>query len=290
MKHLKLYTLLLASILIIGCSEDDPAPATPPTGSVVESITAESGNEITFTGEFADAQGLKSITLSNADLGLDKAVADLVEGASTYTLSEAFAIDAEQAPRDYGVVITVTNIRNLSETFITTITVTEPACDQEVSVFHDTFNTTDHTSTWDGYTDWDYGVTDDVHLSIAGDKLTITGDFIWWWATTATLTLVENIATPGEGTIDFGDTPIWVPTLPDEYGDCYYSDCNFYNGYDTYPDIEYHITQTDDLEASTYNNCEGVMTLVFNMEYRARGSSDELTHDAIVWTVLTINP
>lgn len=279
MKHLKLYTLLIASAFFIGCSEDDPAPATPPTGSVVESITGETGSEITFTGEFADAQGLKSILIENAELGLNITVDPA--GAKTYSMSEAFTISAEQERiGDYGAQIKVTNISDLTEIFITTVTVTEPVCQQEVSVFHDATTTSDHKSTWEDYTEWEYGVTEDINISISGDQLTITGDFIWWWATTATATIVENPATPGVGTLDWGTEPIY---LVDH--DSYYDDGNYYE------DAEAYMVVNDTHDPSTYNSCDGVITINFDFMFNdcIGCGTDDLVLDATVWTVLTIN-
>ncbi|MEP3390353.1 MAG: hypothetical protein ABJO02_19325 [Reichenbachiella sp.] len=248
---MKSFTLLkyCLAVLILGlvsCEEEVGFPvdeqevvASKPTGSGIgEDVTLEPGSSLTITGVFVDAQGLTSVTIVNADLGLNETIN--LDGALTYELSHTFTVPTDATPGDHVVVITVTNNVELSTAYNQTITIPEPppACLDDYTVFDG--ENINGTSSNGAYADDPYEVS--FTGSVAGDKITLTGEYTNYQGNTLTMQAV-----PGED--DTAGTLVWTEELL---------------GSDGY--AIYHAIPTPG-KTSTYNACTGEMTIYYDYEW-----------------------
>jgi len=98
----------------------------PEATGLTQNITASPGDEITLSGTITDAQGLFSIGLQNAGIGLDETI-DLPDAPNEYTLNYTYTIpqDAEQIVHNGAV--TVSNIAGRSAIFNIQINLTGQA-------------------------------------------------------------------------------------------------------------------------------------------------------------------
>ena len=203
------YFLLLLA-LIVGCSDNEDTPITPPSGNVTSSLTIEAGSEGTITGSFSDDIGIATITISNSDLNLDQSID--AGGGTSYSLSATLAIDANTSAGVYDVLVTVVNTGNVSADFTVSLTVTEPCPAQS-------FNeglaeaAVDFTEANEDYNFDDYSATfSDIAIAINDDcnVLTLTGDFLDWQSTIdesftpeLNLTIVPGVNGPTSGNLTF---------------------------------------------------------------------------------------
>lgn len=89
--------------------------ATPPTVNVNLDFKALPGETLTFEGTISDEQGLTSIKLVNAGIGLDHTI-DLPEHPKSYDLSFEYAIPNETEMRSHNGTIAVENIASRKTT------------------------------------------------------------------------------------------------------------------------------------------------------------------------------
>lgn len=111
--------------MISSCSEDSADPATPPTIQADSPIDANAGTEITFTGTLTDAVGVKSLSIVNADLGLD-ANLTASDNPTSIPIEYSFTIPAATAEGSYDVVLTVANTSDLTAQAVVTVNVSVP--------------------------------------------------------------------------------------------------------------------------------------------------------------------
>ncbi|MGL1888128.1 MAG: DUF4625 domain-containing protein [Reichenbachiella sp.] len=124
---LKIMSLALLFVigLITSCSDDSSTPATSPTIEADSPIDANAGTEITFTGTLSDDAGIKSLTIVNEELGLN---ANLTtnDNPTTIPIEYSFTIPAATAEGSYDVVLTVTNISDLTSNTTVVVNVSVP--------------------------------------------------------------------------------------------------------------------------------------------------------------------
>jgi hypothetical protein len=212
----------------------------PPTGSVGGNIAAQPDEVIAITGSFSDVQGLSEITIQNADLGIDQTI--MLSGEAMYELNEEFTIPTMTMEGDYPVQINVTNIEGLSVEFSINVSISIGACMDDFTVFDGVSLTANaDIPATDGSFD-PYMFTNTVEASLDGDKLTLSGDFIDFFDTQLTVTMVPDDMDATVGTVTFSEEDIGMHT----------------DGY------TYRLVSPQD---GVYDACAGTFTVYYDMEY-----------------------
>ena len=239
------FALLL--ITLVSCEEEVGFPITEeeqlakskPSGEGIgEDLTLEPGQSITITGVFVDAQGISSVTIKNAELGLDESIS--LKDVLTYELSYEFSIPLDATPGDHVIAITVSNIVELNTVYNQTVTVPEPppACLEDYTVFDGEF--INGSASNGGYTDDPFDIS--FVGSVSGDKITLTGEYTNYQGNTLTVQAI-----PGDDNTE--GTLVWEEELL---------------GSDGY--AIYHAIPTAG-KTSTYNACTGEMTIYYDYEW-----------------------
>jgi len=92
----------------------------PVSDDMVSNINASPGEEITFTGTILDIQGLSSIVISGATIGLDETI-ELAGNPTEYVLNFPFTLSGDVEKTTHTVTITIDNIRNRTITYNVTL-------------------------------------------------------------------------------------------------------------------------------------------------------------------------
>lgn len=92
----------------------------PSSSDMVSSINATPGDEIAFTGTIIDIQGLTSIEIAGATLGLEESI-ELPNNPTEYNLNFPFKVSVDAEKKTHNIVITANNVRNRTETFNVTV-------------------------------------------------------------------------------------------------------------------------------------------------------------------------
>jgi hypothetical protein len=252
MKNLRIFLIGMLTVVLISCGDDDEILVAPtaPTGSV-SAASAVSGESVTLTGNFSDAQGLSSIVIVGSDLGINSTIT--LAGELSYAMSEEASIPAGTAAGSYDVSVTVKNTEELTESLTITVTVSDPPCTDTIAEFAG--KTVSGTSSSYGYDPFDPSFT----VTIDGDQLTLAGAVSDYHGSDLTVTVVPDSEDPTKGTLT------WTEEL---LGD------------DGYGAI-YHLIPTVDL-VSTYDACAGTMTIYSTYEWNYEaGAGWEHWYDAV---------
>ncbi|MFY0624905.1 MAG: hypothetical protein JXR07_01340 [Reichenbachiella sp.] len=249
MKRLITQTKLLSALILLSvcmsCEEDMGLPpgnipeSAPTATNIGEDEILEPGDEIVFTGNFVDAQGLTSITIVNAEMSLDENIT--LNNELIYELEHPFTIPANTVPGEYPAVITATNNVGISQAYTRNISIPEPppACLEDHTVF-DGENIEGMASNG-AYADDPFAVT--LGASVTGDMITLTGDYTNYQGNTLTVQAVPDGDDTTNGTL------VWTEELL---------------GSDGY--AIYHAIPTPGT-TSTYNACTGALTIYYDYEW-----------------------
>ncbi len=119
------FTFLLAATILFAC-EDDKAPGTPPTAdNVTNEIKAEPGDDIVFEGTFSVEDGFSKISLSNAEIILDKQIV-FANHVTKYYLDYKFTVPEDASLQIYDVTITAESLSGSNKTFTTKVDIATP--------------------------------------------------------------------------------------------------------------------------------------------------------------------
>ncbi len=218
----------------------------PPSGSVVENVSAIVGESFNITGSINDVQGLSSISIQNTELAINQNMT--LSGEMVYDLNEMFTVIDGTDDGDYSIVIVATNIENLSTTFTSVLSVTsDSVCSNDYTVFGDENLTANISFTvTDGSFD-PYDYTNSVTTSINGDLITISGDIIDFFDIQLTVTMVPDINDATTGAITFMEEDLGTHT----------------DGF------TYRLVQ---VQEGSYDACAGTMNIFYDLEYEDAGS------------------
>jgi hypothetical protein len=95
----------------------------PYSTDIVSNINASPGNEIIFSGTLMDTQGLSSVEIKGASIGLDE-VLDLPANPKEYVLNFPFQLAADVEKTTHNVVVNIQNIHNRSISYNVTLNLT----------------------------------------------------------------------------------------------------------------------------------------------------------------------
>lgn len=95
----------------------------PEATGLVLNFTASPGDEITFTGNITDVQGISSITMQNAGIELDHTI-ELPDAPNQYDLNYTYAIPASADNAIHNGTITINNTANRSVTLSMVVNLT----------------------------------------------------------------------------------------------------------------------------------------------------------------------
>jgi hypothetical protein len=218
----------------------------PPSGSVVENISAIIGESFIVTGSINDVQGLSSISIQNPELAINENI--VLSGEMVYDLNEMFTLIDGTDDGDYTIEIVATNIESLSTTFTSVLSVTSNSvCNEDYTLFGDENLTANisFTQTDGSFEPYDY--TNSVTTSINGDMITISGDIIDFFEIQLTVTMMPDINDVTIGAITFTEEDLGTYT----------------DGYN------YRLIQ---VQEGSYDTCAGIMNLFYDLEYEDAGS------------------
>jgi hypothetical protein len=218
----------------------------PPSGSVVENVSAIVGESFNVTGSLNDVQGLSSISIQNTELAINKNIT--LSGEMAYDLNEMFTLVDGTNDGDYTIEIIVTNIESLSTTFTSVLSVTSNSvCNEGYTIFGDENLTANisFTETDGSFEPYDY--TNSVTTSINGDMITISGDIIDFFEMQLTVTMMPDINDVTRGAITFTEEDLGTYT----------------DGY------TYRLIQ---VQEGSYDTCAGIMNIFYDLEYEDAGS------------------
>jgi hypothetical protein len=218
----------------------------PPSGSVVENVSAIVGESFNVSGSLNDVQGLSSISIQNTELAINENIT--LSGEMAYDLNEMFTLVDGTNDGDYAIEIIVNNIESLSTTFTSVLSVTSNSvCTEDYTIFGDKNLTANisFTETDGSFAPYDY--TSSVTTSINGDMITISGNIIDFFDAQLTITMDPDINDATIGVITFTEENLGIHT----------------DGY------TYRLVQ---VQEGSYDACAGTMNIFYDLEYEDAGS------------------
>jgi hypothetical protein len=118
-------SILAFSTIFWSCEETVEQPVGgPPTGEVPAEMKAAQGESVTFTGNFIDVIGLASLSIQNAELGINESM-EFPSNKTRHSIRYEFTLAEDAPPKIHDVVYEIKNVSNEVTTVVTKIDVAE---------------------------------------------------------------------------------------------------------------------------------------------------------------------